>query len=128
MQILKNQNERLTKELLELKKNSGQKVSPVIFHAHSHRSTFFRESHSESSILSIGVTIFHIGTIKQFLAVINVVENMGQFVSALHVVSWMTLDLKDYLQKLISHTVKFCSHEVVLFSVRNKEGSRTCPH
>lgn len=61
MQILKNQNERLTKELLELKKNSGQKVSPIIFHAHSHRSTFFRESHSESSILSIDVTIFSNG-------------------------------------------------------------------
>jgi hypothetical protein len=65
VQILKNQNERLTKELLELKKNSGQKVSPIIiFHAHSHRSTFFRESHSEDSTLSIDVTIFHIGTIK----------------------------------------------------------------
>lgn len=109
-----------------MKKNSGQKVSLIIFHALSHRSPFFRESHSESIILSKDVTIFHIGTINQFLAVINVVGNMGQFVGALRIVSWMTLDSKGYLQMLISHTVKFCSYDVVLFSVRSKEGSCTC--
>jgi hypothetical protein len=34
--------------------------------------------------------------------------------------------LEGYLQMLISHTVNFCSYEVVLFSVRSKEDSRTC--
>jgi hypothetical protein len=51
---------------------------------------------------------------------------MGQFVSALHVVFLDDPGLEGYLQMLISHTVKICSYEVVLFSVRSKEDSRTC--